>query len=239
VKYLLKNKQHLSNFQDIEKLEFSHYTSYKYIADTEKILRKIHNDRTIKNKLQIHPEKTAISRKTPTLPLRNALKYFQKYNIPIKNKLFFEIGKGKSVDALFLEQQGCKVYSYDPHYFPLKNRDEGRENYYFYPDEPHEKADFILLSYVLNVILKDTRQIIANLCRKIIQPQGRIIIGVRNDIEAIKPTWEKYQDGYITPRGTFQCFFPTSLKYKIESQSRLEKLFLRKTTWIGRATWLN
>ena len=208
------------------------YAKDYIIIKAEKKLKKIHN------KKQIHPEKTAISRKTPTLPLRNALKFFQKHNISIKNKTFFEIGKGKSVDADFLTDQEAIVFSYDPYYFPLKNRDKGREDYYFYPDCPKEKADFILLSYVLNVILKESRQIIATLCKNLIKPNGHIIIGVRNDIEAIKPTWKRFQDGFITPKRTFQTFYPTTQKFRNDSKIRLEKLFLAKIQWIDRATWL-
>ena len=35
----------------------------------------------------------------------------------------------------------------------------------------------------------------------------KVIISVRADKKSIKPTWKKFQDGFITPKGTFQKIY--------------------------------
>ena len=96
--------------------------------------------------------------------------------------------------------------------------------------------DFVFAGYVLNVLPPDLRKITACAIQQLTNPKtGTIILGLRDDQSAVKSSWQKAWDGFITPTRTFQTFYPNS---EI-SQAQIQKLFLG---WapkrLGRGTWL-
>ena len=141
------------------------------------------------------PELTAIYRKTLPMPVMAALKAgYIKGNI-------LDYGCGHGAVKKLLGQK-YKVTNYDPHYFP---------------DWPKGEFDTVLCLYVLNVVSMDTRRNVMRGVRYFLKPGGTAVIAIRTpeDISAAKkPTWKKYQDGWITPKNTFQHgVTPSEMKY--------------------------
>lgn len=128
------------------------------------------------------PELTAISRTSLPTPVRKALA-----SGLISGKIL-DYGAGKGIVGKLLSG----VTSYDPHYAPKR---------------PTGQFDTVLCLYVLNVVSPDTRKEIMKDIRHFLKERGTAIIAVRTieDIKAVvKPNWKKVEDGYLTPKNTFQ-----------------------------------
>ncbi|MHA1360475.1 MAG: methyltransferase domain-containing protein, partial [Candidatus Helarchaeota archaeon] len=182
------------------------------------------------------PAQTARSRNNASLPLRIA---FSKGKVHLKSKLVLDFGKGRSIDCEFVSQQGGVCYIYDIDHFPLihtaKTYDHAQRIRRITPNSPKERFDVIICTYVLNVVTQIERQLLAETLCKLIKPTGVIILGIREDLESAKQTWKQFEDGYITPKNTFQSFFPLRKK----GLERLVQLFSRmRLIRIGRGTWI-
>lgn len=200
------------NFQEIKRVKITPYT---IIKEAERKIEALIEENLLS---RYNPQKTAISRNSATLPLKLTIKQNRNNPEPIdfENKSVLDYGKGRSVDFLLIEELGGICHQYDPYYCRLDENSTIRANI------PENKFDITILIYILNVVEKREREIIAETVLKLTKPNGIIIVGVRADIESIKSTWKPHQDGYITPRGTFQSFFISDENKKCE---KLEQLF--------------
>jgi hypothetical protein len=130
------------------------------------------------------PELTAISRTDLPTPVKKALA-----NGLISGKIL-DYGAGKGIVGKVLPN----VTSYDPYYFPHK-------------PHPSAKFDTVLCLYVLNVVLFEKRKEIIKGIKYYLKERGTAIVAVRTpkDIKAVvKSNWKKVEDGYLTPKNTFQ-----------------------------------
>jgi hypothetical protein len=189
----------------------NHVSAFSVIEAHQTAINKVRNP-------GIHPERTAIGRKKPTLPLRIALK-----KIDFEGKTCIELGSGRSIDAKHLsETVGATCFRYDPYFTPL-----GAE-----VTETLGRVDVVLVIYLLNVLPPAERDLVANCAARLVKPGGSIVVGVREDKEAVQGSWRPFEDGYTTSRGTFQTFFD-------KDDPRLPELFPgHRLTRIGRGTWL-
>lgn len=183
----------------------------------------------IKGLRRFNPHLTAISRKNASQPLRIALKKIG--SIRGWKVLDFGTGTNKK-DCELVELCGGICYNYDIKYQPL-SKIQLIHTRRVTPTDPEGKFDLIICSYVLNVVTLAERQVITETLRKLINPDGIIIVGVREDKEAIDPSWILYQDGYITRHGTFQTFFSPK-----QGANLLEELFNLTVIRLGRGTYL-
>jgi hypothetical protein len=177
----------------------------------------------------LKPEKTAIHRSTITVPLRKALDVMD-----FSGKIGIDFGCGKAIDSQHLRSMGSECFDYDPLFCPISK--QNRERTELSDTDQLPEFDYLLLIYILNVVPPEIRSIIARTAQSLIHPiHGKIIIGVRDDSDAIKPAWKKYQDGHVTTAHTFQCFFPSNS----EGKAKLEALFpgmIAKS--LGRGAWI-
>lgn len=105
-----------------------------------------------------------------------------------------DYGCGKGMDTKYLLEQGVNVFGYDPHY---------------QPELSETSFDTIICNYVVNVI--DDFNVRIDLFRKafdLLAPGGKMYITARNtkeiNYESNKGNWQRYNDGFLTKRGTFQ-----------------------------------
>ena len=154
---------------------------------------------------EVHPERTAMTRSRPSIPVRLAK--------PLLKGRILDYGAGRGKDTRYLKAAGLTVQAYDPFYFPNK------------PSKA-EKFDWIMLNYVLNVIRtpaerNDVLQDVAGL----LKPGGRALVSVRGDgeiEESRNKSWKRDGDGWITPHQTFQHGYSQA-----ELESRLQEAGLK------------
>lgn len=151
--------------------------------------------------IENNSHKTAISRKSLSAPM----KYFQSASfLNAKSGLDFGCGKGFDADLLGLEK-------YDP---------------YFFPEETNKTFDFVTCNYVLNVISYSERLEVINKAFSHVKVGGLLLISVRSDKDinsSKKSTWIEHEDGYITPKKTFQTGFSSqSLSDTIEAALNID-----------------
>ena len=225
LKYLEGEKQTQNCVSIIQKIKEMEFAIAKMVQQDEK---------NILSKLK--PENTAISRKTITAPLRKALKH-----VDFKGKKGLDFGCGRSVDAAYLNDHGAHCFRYDPNFASIKthytSRQEGsQKNWQLDPNQNISSFDFVLVIYVLNVVPRDFRTLIAKTAQSLLKnPDGFIVLGVRDDFSAIQPSWEEYSDGFITSSNTFQSFF----KNNKSGRRRIEALFPKMQAHsLGRGGWL-
>lgn len=142
----------------------------------------------------MNSEKTAISRKKASRPLRAALE-LGAVIAAVKGKVLdYGCGKGKDVEEL--QRLGFKVTGYDPH---------------FQPKKPRGRFHLVLMTYVVNVLEAEARIDALREAWKYVKKGGRLIITSRTEKEicneAVKHSWKRYQEGFITNRGTYQRGF--------------------------------
>lgn len=101
--------------------------------------------------------KTAMSRKTPSAPIR----YLDSKGLLVGNKLDYGSGKGLDADTYQMDK-------YDLNY---------------HPEYPCTKYSTITCSYVLNVVQRDEVESIIENIRKLLKPHGIAYITVRRDIK--------------------------------------------------------
>lgn len=171
---------------------------------------------------------TAIHRNRPSEPIINANKV-----IDFNGKIGIDIGCGRSIDAEWVESHGGRCYKFDPVYWSLNKKG----NHFDIPaDLCSQDVDFLFAIYVLNVLTRRERALVAGMLQTIIKPGGLLVIGVREDFDSIKGNWHPFEDGFVTSKGTFQTFFPHDQE---STKNELDFLFpSQEKHRVGRATWL-
>lgn len=110
--------------------------------------------------------RTAIARKTPSLPLRKILSLYEFPKTAVI--LDFGCGKGRDLQYLLLEL-GYDAYGYDPYFQPIK---------------PSNAFDIVLCTYVLNSREKEAEAGIIEEIKSFCRPKGEIYITVRSDLKS-------------------------------------------------------
>ena len=145
--------------------------------------------KNIEKSVKINRGATAIARTSLSKPT----KYFLKKGIFNKNVSVLDYGCGKGYDVEFLKNEGFDIKGYEP--FASDK----------FLEKPTEKFDIVVNNYVLNVVeIPEERKKIVDELKKL---GKKVYISVRADKKSIKPTWKKFGDGFITPKGTFQKIY--------------------------------
>ena len=131
---------------------------------------------------------TAISRQSMSRPMAKMLKASM-----FDNKRVLDYGCGKGFDVEQLKSLGFDITGYEP--FASDK----------YLQVPSGKFDIITNNYVLNVIENPEER--KELIEKMKKMSKVVVITVRSDKKSIKNTWKKYNDGYLTPKNTFQKIY--------------------------------
>jgi hypothetical protein len=186
--------------------------------------------------IRFNPAETAIKRTKVTTPVKIA---HEKGFVSFRGKLVLDYGVGHSIDYTLITKFGGTCYLYDITWFPLSQSSMPFFlNHSVRPITPHTPNclfDVILLNYVLNVVTLAERNIIAETAVRLLQPTGKILVGVREDEDAIKLDWLKFEDGFITPKKTFQSFFNKNSNGLQKLKQLFPKMKLQK---IGRGIWV-
>lgn len=139
--------------------------------------------------------KTAIHRRSPSLPLRIALRLgLLKGNV-------FDWGCGYGRDVEYLRELGITAEGWDPIHKPKPKPEE-------YPSGLFQT---VLCIYVINTLptLEDRLSVLKDIYN-FLPPGGQLLLAARSAIEVEKTRtkkWKQYGDGWVTSRGTFQKGF--------------------------------
>lgn len=239
--YLYQEKNISENkiFQDCNiMLKTPSFSSFfiDQIKKIEESNRKISDQRKKQNNIRIFPEKTAISRKSVSTPLKIAFKK----DLFVTDLIGLDYGSGKSLDAEFLLQHNVKCYQYDPFYAPIcrnfQSLSTGKSNKPFLrPECQINGFDFILLIFILNVLPIEECKNIAIVIESSLKKSGFVVVGLREDKDAIRAKWRPYSDGYITTINTFQRFFKNHEGYLEFLQNLFPNFTIKR---IGKETWI-
>lgn len=143
----------------------------------------------MENCVKINRGATAISRQSLSKPA----KFFLKKKIFDKKLSILDYGCGKGFDVEYLKNEGFDIKGYEP--FASDK----------FLEKPTGKFDIVVNNYVLNVVeIPEERKKIVDELKKL---GKKVYISVRSDKKSIKPTWKKFGDGFITPKGTFQKIY--------------------------------
>ena len=159
--------------------------------------------------MKVYPHRTAIKRGKVSAPLRD----FVRHAVDVLGGCHFhDYGCGKGDDIDWLNSRAYYADGWDPHWKPEQS--------------PLLPADIVLCSYVICVLPNEAerRECIQKAWRRV-KPGGVLVLSTRTEkeIEALaeRNKWEKYNDGYITGRETFQKGF------SLESLEKLVKKSIR------------
>ena len=144
---------------------------------------------------------TAISRKTASAPLRRVLPSIS------KGSKILDYGCGKGADALYLSKIGHDVDSYDPYWNPIDL--SGNESSY----------DFVLCTYVLNVLPEEDCSSVISSIRKYLNPNGVAYVSVRRDVKVERKTNRGYQRNVVLKHPVFYENAGNFCIYKISQSS--------------------
>jgi len=143
--------------------------------------------------------RTAIARKTLSKPYR----YLLEHGRINSDTTVLDFGCGKGYDVQFLQNfpdhidtklKGLNIRGYDP-FQPGFNC----------PDFLAMTYSVVTCNYVMNVIENARER--SDVLHTLVNLAPVVYLTVRADAKAVKPTWTKYGDGYITPNKTFQKFY--------------------------------
>ncbi|MFC8721425.1 DNA phosphorothioation-associated putative methyltransferase [Kitasatospora sp. NPDC057198] len=138
---------------------------------------------------QIERRLTAISRSGLSMPARQALVDQQ-----IRpDSTVLDYGCGRGGDVRLLRRMDFAATGWDPYYFP---------------DSAPERADAVLVTYVLNVI-EDPVERRETLSRAWELARSVLVVSTRLVWERGKVTGDQFADGVVTSRKTFQHLFET------------------------------
>ena len=138
--------------------------------------------------------KTAMHRSQPSLPAKILVE-----KIKIEGKLF-DWGCGHQTDLNYFLKSGIDASGWDPNHYPGK----APTSY------PPQTFSWVYCGYVLNTLPKEGREKVLKEIFNFLTPKGHLAISVRSaqEINSVrKPTWQPFNDGWITPKGTFQKGF--------------------------------
>ncbi|MFF5336872.1 DNA phosphorothioation-associated putative methyltransferase [Streptomyces sp. NPDC013181] len=133
---------------------------------------------------------TAIGRAALSVPARQA--FADRQLVPERTVLDYGCGRGDDVRSL--RRLDCRITGWDP---------------YFRPESKLERADVVLLTYVLNVI-EDPLERRRTLAEAWELAGTVLIVSARLTWEKSKVRGEEFGDGLLTSRRTFQHLFSAS-----------------------------
>ena len=135
---------------------------------------------------------TAVHRYRPSFPARTLVE------MDLLEGRIFDWGCGRGFDLDYFRSQGFSAEGWDPNHLP---------------ETPPEKFppgtfDLVHCAFVLNTLPDPEERLqILRAIHDFLPPAGHISLTVRSqsNINANKkPTWKRYSDGWMTPKGTFQ-----------------------------------
>lgn len=137
--------------------------------------------------MDYNPQNTVVHRKSLSRPVKTYLNS----GLIARGWNILDFGCGKGFDCDELEYVG-----YDP---------------FHRPEKLNKQFNVVMTNFVINVLDIDTRKkAIQEAYNYVIPDFGKLLIAVRSKKEiekSKKDTWITYQDGYITPKKTFQTGF--------------------------------
>lgn len=172
--------------------------------------------------INIKPELTAIHRNSPSYPLKKIIKTLN------KSDFILDYGCGHGFDLQFLKEEGFNAKGYDKY---IKKYSDLKDNDYDF--------DVINCFYVLNVISDNEERInVLKRIKELVKKDGIIYIAVRSiyEFKRHKKEYEKYSDGIITSRKTFQKYFEKEeiidLIKDVFSDKNIEEIKGNKNTFL-------
>lgn len=172
----------------------------------------------------LRPERTAVSRKKPSLPARV---FAAKTAVPHASVLDWGCGRGADVD--WFAELGLYAVGYDPAFRPWV-LSGGANNFI------RMQYDFITCFYVLNVIpTKKGRVKAIEEAAHHMANDGKMFIAVRSfrAIETNSSKWKRFRDGYKTSRNTFQHGFTNDELEKLIKAAGLCYAPWRRSGFVG------
>lgn len=157
----------------------------------------------------INRARTAIKRKELSAPVKEllALGVFE-------GKTVLDFGCGAGLDVIKLRELGYTVDGYD----------KFQQGWGILQDKNY---DVVMCNYVLNVVeLPEERQVILKQLRKL---GSEVYVTVRTDHKSIRSTWQPYNDGWLTPIGTFQKIY--SIQEFESEYSNMSKLYAKNNAY--------
>lgn len=134
----------------------------------------------------IRRELTAISRSALSKPMQ----CLDKKGLLSGRYTVMDYGCGQGDDVFFLKKRGIDIVGYDP---------------YFSPNVEKRESDIVNLGFVLNVI-EDPIERVDVLIDSFLYAKELLVVSCRvTDSNSLK--FEKYGDGVITKRKTFQKYY--------------------------------
>jgi len=153
--------------------------------------------------LPVDRHRTAMSRSELSKPIRQAIEH----GILSPELSVFDYGCGLGTDAEGLRGLGHTVTAWDPAYFP---------------NQPKEKADFVNLGYVLNVIENPAERVETLVDAWNHTKQVLLVSTMIRGMDSYNSVRD-FGDGVLTSRNTFQKYFdPDEIQGLIESALEAE-----------------
>ena len=138
----------------------------------------------------IERHKTAIDRYSLSTPVQS----LYRHNYLNSDYTFFDYGCGKGDDLNLVKEMGVDATGWDPVYRS---------------DAKIQKADIVNLGFVINII-ESTRERTQTLKKAYNLSKKFLVASVMLGSEAITSKFEKYGDGVVTSRNTFQKYYTQS-----------------------------
>jgi DNA phosphorothioation-associated putative methyltransferase len=152
---------------------------------------------------EIARHRTALVRSSLSSPIKAALKY----DLLTKERDLFDYGCGRGDDLALLTADGFDAVGWDPYYAP-----EGEKR----------KSRVVNLGFVLNVIENPSERV-SILQDAYSYAEEVLLVAALIDGQKSRSQANRYRDGIITKRGTFQKFFTQmELREFIESSLRTD-----------------
>ena len=203
---------------DVNILKYHQQKSPMQIIKINLILKygKVKKMQTIK----IRPELTAIHRRNISVPLQTILN-----NLREEDKIL-DYGCGHGYDLNFLKKNGFNIKGFDKYIKTFSDEDYSKWKY-----------DVIYCFYVLNVIAEESERIeVLSQIKNALKSSGEVYIAVRSEheLKRSKSKLNKYKDGVVTSKNTFQKYFSeedlTSLLENQFSEYEIKDIKINKNT---------
>ena len=112
-----------------------------------------------------------------------------------------DYGAGRCEEAAWFEHEHNHIIeTYEP--FPV---DGVRPDYVRAMQIPDGRFQYVVCSYVLNVLPADSRlQVLRNIEKALVKG-GTLLLSYRRTLSNENKEWPKYEDGYIKPNAQFQA----------------------------------
>jgi hypothetical protein len=143
---------------------------------------------------ELRPERTAISRSKPSRPAQWLAGILRG---PDRTGRILDFGAGFGKDTEWLQGLGYSVDCYEPS-APVRCPLPTESGVY----------ELVMSNYVLNVLVPGARLGMLRAAWSFVAPRGGLFVAARNDVtENIGKGWERFLDGWVTTKDTFQRDF--------------------------------